>query len=64
MKSEDVDCRRLETGELVEAGDIMLYGPGHTFRIAVKSCKYDPGCCVGHRVEPYDVFLREREKRA
>ena len=51
--------RPLEPGEVVQAGDIMLYGENGA--AVIRHCKYDPGCCVGHVVESHERYVRPVE---
>jgi hypothetical protein len=49
--------RKLKPGELVRAGDVMVYNHGQS-RVLVRRCKYDPGCCVDHVVTSSEDFRR------
>ena len=61
MNGLPVDCRRLDPGEVVQDGDIMTYGD-HSM-VAVRPCRYDPGCCVGHVVELNDQYYRPLDQK-
>ena len=52
--------RRLNPGEIVREGDVMVYNKGQS-RVVVRRCKYDPGCCVGHMVELNEYYVRKEE---
>lgn len=49
--------RQLAVGETVQVGDVLVYNKGQS-RISVRSCKYDPGCCVGHAVTESEDYRR------